>query len=82
MDIAVRFGDTTINQISLHYFRSAFMGHATAQCLLNSFKEASKEIPINMLLQVNWKFLDLLSEEIGDTKLVDLGIYGLHFVHR
>lgn len=88
MDVAVRFWDTTINQVSSRYFGSAFMGHATAQCVLNSFKEASKEIPINMLLQVgmdgpsvNWKFLDLLSEETGDTKLVDLGSCGLHSVH-
>ena len=40
MDAAVRFWDTTLNQVSSRYFGSAFIGHATAQCVLNSFKRS------------------------------------------
>jgi len=69
--------------VSARYFGSAFMGHATAECLLTSFKEAILSLSIGSLLQVsidgpavNWKFWDLLAtnldEDITQTKLLEL----------
>ena len=92
MDVVIRFWDDKANVVSARYFGSAFLGHATAECLLQSFKEATQELSLSGLLQVsmdgpsvNWKFLDLLSnslkEDMVTTELINMGSCGLHAVH-
>jgi hypothetical protein len=92
MDIVIRFWDDNRNEVSSRYFGSAFLGHATAECLLASFKTTMKELSLAGLMQVsmdgpsvNWKFIDLLStarrEDMIMTELVDLGSCGLHVIH-
>jgi hypothetical protein len=72
MDIVIRYWDSERNEVSCRYFGSAFMGHASAECILYSFKEALKEVSLSCLLHVsmdgpavNWKFLDLLSKNLS-----------------
>ena len=56
------------------YFDSALMGHASADCVLGSFKEALKEVSLGKLMQVsmdgpavNWKFIYLFITDLeGD----------------
>jgi hypothetical protein len=92
MDVVIRYWDNSSNAVSTRYFGSAFMGHATAECLLTSFKKAISPLDIGSVMQVsmdgpsvNWKFLDLLAanldEDMMQTQLLDLGSCGLHFVH-
>lgn len=88
MDITVKFWNNNTNQVSSRYFGSSFMGHASADCVLQSFKEAVKEIPLEKMLQVgmdgpavNWKFIDLLETDLTETKLLNLGSCGLHTIH-
>jgi hypothetical protein len=92
MDVVIRFWDDTRNEVASRYFGSAFLGHATAECLLAGFKTAMQELSLAGLMQVsmdgpsvNWKFIDLLStarrEDLIMTELVDLGSCGLHIIH-
>jgi hypothetical protein len=92
MDVVIRYWDDGKNEVSSRFFGSAFMGHATAQCILDSFKETLNEVSLSSLLQVsmdgpavNWKFLDLLSKNLSDdmntNQLINMGSCGLHVVH-
>jgi len=92
MDIVVRYWNVNDHIVSTRYFGSAFMGHATSDDLLASFRSALAAVPLSSLLQVsmdgptvNWKFLDLLEkcmeEEHILTKLINMGSCGLHVVH-
>ena len=92
MDLVIRFWDEDINEVSSRYLGSAFMGHTTAECILESFKETVKEISLTSLMQVsmngpavNWKFLDLLSKNLSDdmnaNALIDMGSCSLHVIH-
>ena len=92
MDIVIRFWDDNRNEVASRYFGSAFLGHATAECLLAGFKTAMQELSLAGLMQVsmdgpsvNWKFIDLLStarrEDMIMTELVDLGSCELHIIH-
>ena len=70
------------------------MGHATAECILESFEQALLEIPFNKIVQVsmdgpavNWKFIDLLQSVISERtnnekKLLNVGSFGLHTIHE
>lgn len=92
MDIVVRFWDKTKNEVSTMYFTSAFLGHTTANDLLEAFKG---NVPVQMLQKmiqvsmdgpnVNFKFLrnlrEYLSEDPNNNKLLDLGSCGLHTLH-
>ena len=84
MDIVVRYWNLNDHIVSTHYFGSAFMGHATSDDLLASFRSA---LPLSSLLQVsmdgptvNWKFLDLLEKcmeaEHILSKLINMGSCG------
>ena len=90
MDIVLRFWNNETNEVCSRYFGSAFLGQASAECLLVSFKQALTELPLSSLLQVsmdgpavNWKFIDLLntSLEVDNTKLLEMGSCGLHVIH-
>jgi hypothetical protein len=92
MDIVIRYWDTRANLVSSRYFCSAFMGHATANDILETFQVAMAELNIGKVVQVsmdgpavNWKFLQsldtFLSQDGKATVLLDLGSCGLHVVH-
>src|SRR6267154_132523 len=90
MDIVLRFWNNESNTLCTRYFGSAFMDHATAECLLASFKEVLTEVPLNKMLQVSmdgstnsWKFMDLLTGCLEDNseKLLEMGSCGLHVIH-
>jgi hypothetical protein len=92
MDVVIRFWDDNRNEVASRYFGSAFLGHATAECLLAGFKTAMQDLSLAGLMQVsmdgpsvNWKFIDLLSNALREdmimTELVELGSCGLHVIH-
>lgn len=89
MDVCIRFWDANSNTVLSRYFGSAFMGFASAEHILASFKEALTELPLNRILQVsmdgpavNWKFMDLLRAlEDAEVNPIDLGSCGLHVVN-
>ena len=67
MDVVIRYWNNTENVVSTSYFGSAFMGHATSDDLLKSFKSAIAELPMSSVMQmsmhgpsVNIKFIDRL----------------------
>ena len=67
MDVPVRFWDPKKNYITTRYFGSAFLGHSTADDLLDKLLQSTKDVffDYNKILQVsipsvNWKlFLTL-----------------------
>jgi hypothetical protein len=89
LDIFIRFWSDDTNIVSSRYFGSAFMGFASAKHVLDSFKEALAEVPLNKILQVsmdgpavNWKFIDLLTSDDDSTvKLMNMGSCGLHTIN-
>jgi hypothetical protein len=89
LDIIFRYWNDDTNTVSSSYFGSAFMGFASAKHVLESFKEAMAEVPLNKIMQismdgpaVNWKFIDLLNaDEQFTAQLLDLGSCGLHTVN-
>lgn len=92
MDIVIRYWDKQTNCVSSRYFNSAFMGHATAEDILETFQAAIGELAIGKLVQVsmdgpavNWKFLEAIDTHLSkDAKarvLLELGSCGLHVLH-
>lgn len=73
LDLHIRFWDTKCSSVQTRYVTSLFMGHATANDLLEKMTVClnSNKIDISKILQismdgpnVNWKFHDLLQEHI------------------
>ena len=92
MDIHVRFYDKDVGRVSTRYLGSQFLGHATADDLLDKFLAALKELRCDRVVQismdgpsVNWLFLDKLRKKLerdpDDSHLLDLGSCSLHIVH-
>ena len=94
LDVHVSYFDNTENLVHSYYYGSQFLGHATAQYQLKSFKTVFKNLDyVNRLIQVsmdgpnvNWKFLEILEEDIKITNreaptLLQLGSCGLHIIH-
>ena len=96
LDLHIRFWDTKFSSVQTRYVTSLFMGHATANDLLEKMTEClnSNKIDISKILQVsmdgpnvNWKFHDLLQEHICEagedaSALISVGSCGLHVVHN
>ena len=94
MDVFVRFWHSKMNQVCTRYYSSAFLGHATAKDLRESFSEATNGLDLKKLLQVsmdgpnvNLKFIQELKAEqrkanVDGPVLLDLGSCGLHTVHN
>ena len=93
MDISIRFWDSDSGEAVTRYYTSAFLGHATAEVLLETFLKALDDLDLQKLLQVsmdgpnvNKKFLRLLNEfltnDSGNSKLLDLGSCGLHALNN
>lgn len=91
MDIYIRYFDETLNQVTTRYFDTAFIGHSTADDLLNHFLELTRKLDLNRLIQlsmdgpnVNWAFYEKLSGELksdSNATLINIGSCGLHIVH-
>ena len=92
MDIHVRsFID---DRVTTRFFGSTFLGHATAEDMVEHFtsKVLESDLKIPDMVQismdgpsVNWKFLDLMKKilhEDYDTSLLNIGSCGLHTVHN
>ena len=74
MNLAVRYWDVSRSRTVDRYFGSEFLGHATAENLLESFIKATCQLDANKMLQVsmdgpsvNHKFLRLLKAQRGVT---------------
>ena len=93
MDFCIRYWDAEIQQVVDHYLTSKFIGHATANDLLQCFKDTTAKLKQQNIIQVsmdgpnvNIKFLKNLISEREDSdpdlpSLIDLGTCGLHVVH-
>ena len=90
LDIHVRYFDKDIKQVNTRYFTSKYLGHATADVLLEKILECGLLLKDVMQLgmdgpNVNWKLHDNLSSELKNqygTTLLQLGSCGLHVVHN
>ena len=70
MDVIIRFGDNQGNKVCSRYFDSRFLGHATAQDLLENLKSSLDKLNPAGLIQIsmdgpntNWKLLDELIKD-------------------
>ena len=70
MDIAIRYWDTSKSRAVDRYFTSEFLGHATAENLVESFTKATDKLDSTKMVQVsmdgpsvNHKFLRLLEAQ-------------------
>jgi hypothetical protein len=88
MDIHVRYWSD--NEIHTRYYGSVFLGHATANDMLDNFLgyvnlDLSKTLQISMDgPNVNWSFFEKLQNELfkdTDSSLINIGSCGLHVVH-
>ena len=91
MDVIVHYFHE--DRVVTQYFDSQFLGHTTADKLLESLKSSLSKLKNRKLLQVsmdgprvNWKLLKLLCEdrekEDADLpKILNIGSCGLHVVH-
>src|SRR5258706_98186 len=92
MDIHIRFLDNLCGNVSTRYLGSQFLGHATANDLVDKFVDAMKDLNCRKLIQismngpsVNWSFIEKLKNKFerdpGDPLLLELGSCSLHIVH-
>ncbi|KAG1714223.1 hypothetical protein GQR58_001688 [Nymphon striatum] len=93
MDVHVRYIDEA-NEVKTRYFGSTFLGHGTANDLMDHFTKSVLEsgLPVKNMIQVsmdgpnvNWKFYGNLKKKLNDeygTSLINIGSCGLHIVHN
>ena len=91
MDVVIRFWDSSMNKVCSRYLPSLFMGHSTAENIMNNFLEASSEMKLCNLIQVsmdgpnvNWSFVEQLSSDLHDeygTTMLFLGSCGVHVIN-
>ena len=79
MDFSLRFWDKTGNEAVVQYFDSKFLGHASAEDLLEEFRQALKDLHESIMLQVsmdgprvNWVFYDELCKHCEREELPSL----------
>ena len=70
MNVIIHFWDNEKNKVRSRYFDSNFLGHTSAQDLLNSLQSLLTTLNPMQLIQLsmdgpitNWKLLDELSED-------------------
>nr|XP_020447106.1 uncharacterized protein LOC109955353 [Monopterus albus] len=91
LDLHVRYWLN--DRVQSRFFGSQFMGHATAQGLLQHFKECVQQLDLREMLSVsmdgpsvNWKCFELLqqehSEAFAGAQLTVVGSCGLHTLHN
>ncbi|XP_073715732.1 uncharacterized protein [Misgurnus anguillicaudatus] len=95
LDIHIRnwTTDETGTYIYTRCCGSEFLGHSTAEDLLDKFKNGIKDLCLSKMLSVsmygpnvNWKFMQLLqqeySEQFGGAQIQIVGSCGLHIMHN
>ncbi|KAI2645289.1 Alanine--tRNA ligase [Labeo rohita] len=95
LDLHVRYWttDETGTYVCSRYYGSEFLGHSTAEDLLDKFKEGTKELCLSKMLSlsmdgpnVNWRFVQLLqqeySEQFGGAQIQIVRSCGLHIMHN
>ncbi|KAM8766754.1 uncharacterized protein AB9X84_005877 isoform 1-T1 [Acanthopagrus schlegelii] len=95
LDLHVRYwvNDENGSRVQSRYLGSQYMGHSTAEDLLEKFKECTKELNLRNMLSlsmdgpsVNWKFVNLLqkehAEQFAGTQIQIVGSCGLHTLHN
>ncbi|KAL6459284.1 hypothetical protein MHYP_G00327560 [Metynnis hypsauchen] len=95
LDLHVRYWttDETGTHVQSRFFGSQFMGHSTADDLLERFKEGTKELKLKNMVSlsmdgpnVNWKLVELIQKEYGEqfagAQLEIVGSCGLHTLHN
>ncbi|XP_056262502.1 uncharacterized protein LOC130188267 isoform X3 [Pseudoliparis swirei] len=91
LDLHVRYWIN--DHVQSRFFGAQFMGHATAQDLLQHFKECVQQLDLRNMISismdgpnVNWKFLSMLQQEhaeaFGSAQLIVVGSCGLHTLHN
>ena len=90
MDVHIR--SWIDGQVMSRYLTSQFMGHATADDVVDHFRSALEGLHLNQILQismdgpnVNWKFLEIFQGELkreSNVMLLNVGSCGLHVVHN
>ena len=90
MDVHMRLWDTN-GTVSSRYLCSKFMGHATAEQMLDKFNECVGNLNLAKLIQismdgpnVNWKLYDLMQQDLKvnlNVSLLNIGSCNLHVVH-
>ena len=53
MDLVIRYFNNVMHQFSSRYLSPSFMGHSTAEVIIENFLEALSEMKISNLLQVS-----------------------------
>lgn len=73
MDLVCRFWDNESESVAVRYLTSLFLGHGTAEIILENFKDGLRRVPLSKILQismdgpnVNWKFYDLFNQEVSN----------------
>ena len=92
MDVHVRYWNSSKDQICVRQLDSKFMGHATANGLLENFSDVINNVDGgNCMIQVSmdgpstsWKFFNLLQNDRVEKEqhnLIDIGSCSLHIIH-
>lgn len=90
MDLIVRYWSDTCNQITSRYLSSSFMGKSSASNVLKHCNQSCSKLKTEKVIQVpsgginvNFKFLDLVNENLSDDELpgfISIGRCGLHTI--
>ena len=92
MDLVVTYWDNIKKRTQVRYLDSSFMGHSTANDLLEHFSSKIDQFHADKLLQlsmdgpnVNWAFYDKVCSEREENELsilLNTGSCGLHVLHN
>lgn len=93
MDLQISFWNKTSNMVEVRYFGSQFLGHPTAENLVEAFRQATAGVSLRKLLHlsmdgpaVNFKFFELISKALSldpsDPLPIDIGSCSLHTIHN
>lgn len=92
MDLHIRFWNESTGRVCTRYFDSQFLGHATADNLLDAFELGMKSLNVKTVAQismdgpnVNWSFVDKFKTKFerdpDEPMILDMGSCSLHIVH-
>lgn len=94
MDIYIRYWDDEFNKVLCQYYTSTFLGHTTAEDMLDALVLGLQPLDLKHIMQVsmdgpnvNIKLLRLLKEklktsDLNDPIIIDIGTCGLHTLHN
>lgn len=94
IDIYIRYWDDETNKVLCQYYNSTFLGHTTAEDMLDALVLGLQPLDLKHIMQVsmdgpnvNIKLLRLLKEklkisDLNDPIIFDIGTCGLHTLHN